>query len=67
MTDETDGLPALQHCFLIFYEVETGGVFENIMDTLREKLRISLGSPPSLAIIDSKNTKTIQHVDQEAA
>ena len=37
------------------------------MDTLREKLRVSLGreESPSLGIIDSRSAKTTQHVDKE--
>ena len=42
-------------------------IFEDIMDTLREKLRVALGreETPSIGIIDSRTVKTSQHVDKE--
>ena len=40
--------------------------FEDIMDTLREKLRIAPGreESPSVGIIDLRSAKTSQHVDK---
>ena len=42
-------------------------IFEDIMDTLREKLRVALGreETPSNCIIDSRTVKTSQNVDKE--
>ena len=53
--------------FYYFTKWKREGVFEDIMDTLREKLRVSLGKEesPSLGIIDSRSAKTTQHVDKE--
>lgn len=53
--------------FYYFTKWKREGVFEDIMDTLRERLRVSLGreESPSLGIIDSRSAKTSQHVDKE--
>lgn len=53
--------------FYYFTKWKSEGVFEGMMDTLREKLRVSLGrdETPSMGIIDSRSVKTSQHVDKE--
>ncbi len=53
--------------FYYFTKRKREGVFEDIMDTLREKLRVALGreETPSIGIIDSRSVKTSQHVDKE--
>lgn len=53
--------------FYYFTKWKREGVFEDIMDTLREMLRVSLGreESPSLGIMGSKGAKTSQHVDKE--
>ena len=53
--------------FYYFTKWKREGVFEDIVDTLREKLRIALGreESPSVGIIDSRCVKTSQHVDKE--
>ena len=53
--------------FYYFTKWKREGVFEDIMDTLREMLRVSLGreESPSLGIMDSRTAKTSQHVDKE--
>lgn len=59
--------PPYNIVFYYFTKWKREGVFEDIMDTLREKLRVSLGreESPSLGIIDSRSAKTSQHVDKE--
>jgi putative transposase len=59
--------PPYNLVFYYFTKWKREGVFEDIMDTLREKLRVSLGrdESPSLGIIDSRSAKTTQHVDKE--
>ena len=53
--------------FYYFTKWKRKGVFEDIMDTLWEMLRVSLGreESPSLGIIDSRSAKITQHVDKE--
>ena len=53
--------------FHYFTKWKREGVFEDIMDTLRERLRVALGREecPSVGIIDSRTVKTSQHVDKE--
>jgi len=53
--------------FYYFTKWKREGVFEDIMDTLREKLCVALGreETPSIGIIDSRSVKTSQHVDKE--
>ena len=53
--------------FYYFTKWKREGVFEDIMDTLREKLRVALGreETPSIGIIDSRSVKTSQHVDKD--
>jgi len=53
--------------FYYFTKWKREGVFEDIMDTLREKLRVALGKEesPSVGIIDSRTAKTSQHVDKD--
>jgi len=59
--------PPYNLVFYYFTKWKREGVFEDIMDTLREKLRVLLGreESPSLGIIDSRSAKTTQHVDKE--
>ena len=59
--------PPYNLVFYYFTKWKREGVFEDIMDTLREKLRVALGreESPSLGIIDSRTAKTTQHVDDE--
>ena len=59
--------PPYNLVFYYFTKWKREGVFEDIMDTLREKLRVLLGreESPSLGIIDSRSAKTSQHVDKE--
>jgi putative transposase len=59
--------PPYNLVFYYFTKWKREGVFEDIMDTLREKLRIVLGreESPSVGIIDSRSAKTSQHVDKE--
>ena len=61
------GFPPYNLVFYYFTKWKREGVFEDIMDTLREKLRVLLGKEesPSLGIIDSRSVKTTQHVDEE--
>ena len=53
--------------FYYFTKWKREGVFKDVMDMLREMLRVSLGreESPSLGIMDSRSTKTTQHVDKE--
>jgi putative transposase len=57
------------HDIVFYYSTKwkREGVFEDVMDTLREMLRVSLGreESPSLGIMDSRSAKTTQHVDKE--
>ena len=59
--------PPYNLVFYYFTKWKRGGVFEDIMGTLRERLRIALGreESPSVGIIDSRSAKTAQHVDRE--
>ena len=59
--------PPYNLVFYYFTKWKHEGVFEDIMDTLREKLRVSLerDESPSIGIIDSRSVKTSQHVDKE--
>ena len=59
--------PPYNIVFYYFTKWKREGVFEDIMDTLREKLRVALGreESPSVGIIDSRSAKTSQHVDKE--
>jgi putative transposase len=59
--------PSHNLVFYYFTKWKREGVFEDIMDTLREKLRVLLGreESPSLGIIDSRSAKTTQHADKE--
>lgn len=59
--------PPYNLVFYYFTKWKREGVFEDIMDTLREKLRVMLGrdESPSVGIIDSSTAKTSQHVDKE--
>ena len=61
------GFPPYNLVFYYFTKWKREDVFEDIMDTLREKLRVLLGKEesPSLGIIDSRSVKTTQHVDKE--
>lgn len=67
MADGPQGLLTLQPLFYYFTKWKRKGVFEDIMDTLREKVRVALGREecPSVGIIDSRTAKTSQHVDKE--
>ena len=53
--------------FYYFTKWKREGIFEDIMDTQREKLRVSLGrdESPSIGIIDSRSAKTSQLVDKK--
>ena len=53
--------------FYYFTKWKREDIFEDIMDTQREKLRVSLGREecPSLGIIDSRSAKTSQLVDKK--
>ena len=53
--------------FYYFTKWKREGVFEDVMDTLREKLRVLLGrdESPSVGIIDSRSVKTSQHIDKQ--
>ena len=59
--------PPYNLVFYYFTKWKCEGVFEDLMDTLRERLRVALGreESPSVGIIDSRSTKTSQHVDKE--
>ena len=59
--------PSYNLVFYYFTKWKREGVFEDIMDTLRERLRVALGreESPSVGIIDSRSAKTSQHVDKE--
>ena len=59
--------PPYNLVFYYFTKWKREGVFEDIMDTLREKLRVALGreETPSIGIIDSRSVKTSQHVDKD--
>ena len=54
--------PSYNIVFYYFTKWKREGVFEDIMDTLREKLRVALGreESPSVGIIDSRSVKTSQ-------
>ena len=53
--------------YYYFRKWKNKGVFEDIMDTLREMVRASSGreETPSLGIIDSRSVKTSHHVDTD--
>ena len=61
------GFPSYNTVFHCFTKWKQKDVFEDVMDTLREMLGVSLGreESPSHGIIDSRNAKTSQHVDKE--
>lgn len=53
--------------YYYFRKWKNKGIFEDIMDTLREKVRLSMGreETPSLGILDSRSVKTSHHVDSD--
>ena len=53
--------------YYYFRKWKNEGVFEDIMDTLREKVRLSMGreETPSLGILDSRSVRTSHHVDSD--
>ena len=57
--------PPYHTVYYYFRKWKNEGVFEDIMDTLREKVRVSMGreDTPSLGIMDSRSVKTSHHVD----
>lgn len=59
--------PPYNLVFYYFTKWKREGIFEDIKDTLREKLCVALGreETPSIGIIDSRTVKTSQHVDRE--
>ena len=59
--------PPYNTVYYYFRKWKNEGVFENIMDFLREKVRLSMGreKTPSLGIIDSRSVKTSHHVDSD--
>ena len=56
--------PPYNTVYYYFRKWKNEGVFEDIMDTLREKVRLSMGreDTPSLGILDSRSVKTSHHV-----
>lgn len=59
--------PPYSTVFYYFTKWKREAVFKDVMDTLWEMLRVSLGKEesPSLGIMDSRTAKTSQHVDKE--
>ena len=59
--------PPYNTVYYYFRKWKNEGVFEDIMDTLREKVRLSMGreDTPSLGILDSRSVKTSHHVDSD--
>lgn len=59
--------PPYNTVYYYFRKWKNEGVFEDIMDTLREKVRLSMGreETPSLGIMDSRSVKTSHHVDSD--
>ena len=57
--------PPYNTVYYYFRKWKNEGVFEDIMDTLRETVRVSMEreETPSLGIIDSRSVKTSHHVD----
>ena len=53
--------------YYYFRKWKNEGVFEDIMDTLKEKVRTSMGreETPSLGIMDARSVKTSHHVDRD--
>ena len=59
--------PPYNTVYYYFRKWKNEGIFEDIMDTLREKVRLSMGreETPSLGILDSRSVKTSHHVDSD--
>ena len=67
VADAPQGLPPHDTVYYYFRKWKNKGIFEDIMDTLREKVRLSMGreETPSLGILDSRSVKTSHHVDSD--
>ena len=59
--------PPCNTVYYYFRKWKNEGVLEDMMDTLREKVRVSMGKEdtPSLGIMDSRSVKTSHHVDSD--
>ena len=59
--------PPYNTVYYYFRKWKNEGVFEDIMDSLRELIRRSMGRDecPSLGIMDSRSVKTSHHVDSD--